>query len=210
MFVSYAQNLEDVMLHRALHDVEQGFYIDAGAWHPELDSVTMAFYERGWHGINIEPSAHYCSLLEQARTRDINLKVALAAETGSAAFTEFPETGLSTLDSEIAKRHADAGFGKNQVEVSTTTLREVARQHIPASQPVHFLKIDVEGYETHVLQGIDWNSLRPWIIVIEATEPLMTKPSFEDGNPYCYRLTIFLPIRTGSIVSTWRSSIKSC
>ena len=183
MFVSYAQNLEDVMLHRALHDVEQGFYVDAGAWHPELDSVTMAFYERGWHGINIEPSAHYFNLLEQARKRDINLKVALAAAIGSASFTEFPETGLSTLDTEVAKRHADAGFGKNEVEVSTTTLREVVRQHIPSSQPVHFLKIDVEGYEAQLLEGNDWDSFRPWIIVIEATEPLKVKPSFKAWEP---------------------------
>jgi FkbM family methyltransferase len=183
MFVSYAQNLEDVMLHRALHDVEQGFYIDAGAWHPELDSVTMAFYERGWHGINIEPSAHYFDLLQQARTRDINLKVALAAAIGSASFTEFPDTGLSTLDTEIAERHADAGFGSTQTEVSTTTLREVVRQHIPSSQPVHFLKIDVEGYEAQVLEGNDWDSFRPWIIVIEATEPLKVKPSFKEWEP---------------------------
>lgn len=54
-FISYAQNLEDVILFRALKGVEQGFYIDAGAQDPEIDSVTKAFYERGWRGINIEP-----------------------------------------------------------------------------------------------------------------------------------------------------------
>ena len=34
-FVSYAQNFEDVMLRRALRDVEQGFYIDVGANDPK-------------------------------------------------------------------------------------------------------------------------------------------------------------------------------
>lgn len=46
-FVSYAQNLEDVRLWRALKLFPRGFYIDVGANHPRIDSVTLAFYERG-------------------------------------------------------------------------------------------------------------------------------------------------------------------
>ena len=52
-FVSYAQNFEDVMLHRALNHVVRGFYIDVGAADPEALSVTKAFYDNGWHGINV-------------------------------------------------------------------------------------------------------------------------------------------------------------
>ena len=37
---------------------------------------------------------------------------------------------------------------------------------------VHFLKIDVEGYEREVLSGMDLTRFRPWIILIEATRPL--------------------------------------
>ncbi|MCU0506725.1 MAG: FkbM family methyltransferase, partial [Chloroflexi bacterium] len=51
-FVSHAQNLEDVMLWRALGDVGAGFYVDVGAFSPTEDSVTLAFSERGWRGIN--------------------------------------------------------------------------------------------------------------------------------------------------------------
>jgi hypothetical protein len=43
MFVSYAQNFEDVMLWRAFRDVEQGFYVDLGAQDPLVDSVSLAF-----------------------------------------------------------------------------------------------------------------------------------------------------------------------
>jgi len=55
-FISYAQNYEDVMLWRALKHVERGFYIDVGACSPDQHSVTRAFYEKGWHGINVEPN----------------------------------------------------------------------------------------------------------------------------------------------------------
>ena len=44
--VSYAQNFEDVMLWRALGQVENGVYIDIGAQHPLIDSVSKAFYEK--------------------------------------------------------------------------------------------------------------------------------------------------------------------
>ena len=72
-FVSYAQNYEDLVLWRALGDVEEGFYIDIGASDPKLHSVTYAFYERGWHGVNVEPIQQQHALLMEQRTRDINI-----------------------------------------------------------------------------------------------------------------------------------------
>ena len=56
--VSYAQNFEDVMLWRALGKVENGFYIDIGAQHPVIDSVSKAFYDNGWRGIHVAEHDH--------------------------------------------------------------------------------------------------------------------------------------------------------
>ena len=44
-FTSYAQNFEDVLLWRALRGIKNGFYIDIGAYAPDDDSVTRAFYD---------------------------------------------------------------------------------------------------------------------------------------------------------------------
>ena len=46
-FESYAQFLEDLVLHCALKDVDKGFYIDVGANDPTDLSVTKFFYDRG-------------------------------------------------------------------------------------------------------------------------------------------------------------------
>ena len=43
------------MLWRAFHDARPGFYVDVGAADPDADSVTRAFYDRGWRGIDVEP-----------------------------------------------------------------------------------------------------------------------------------------------------------
>jgi len=79
-FVSYAQNFEDVMLWRALKHVDQGFYIDVGAGAPREDSVTCAFSQRGWRGVNIESNPHCFAQLVENRRRDINLRAGFAAE----------------------------------------------------------------------------------------------------------------------------------
>ena len=55
MLVSYAQNFEDVILWRALKDVKDGLYIDVGEHDPEVDSVSLLFYQKGWRGIHVEP-----------------------------------------------------------------------------------------------------------------------------------------------------------
>ena len=54
-FVSYAQNREDVVLYRALGHISGGRYVEVGANDPIADSVTYAFYERGWSGIEALP-----------------------------------------------------------------------------------------------------------------------------------------------------------
>ncbi len=54
--ISYAQNFEDLILMGILREIPNGFYVDVGANHPEQDSVTKIFYDKGWSGINIEPN----------------------------------------------------------------------------------------------------------------------------------------------------------
>ena len=82
-FISYAQNYEDVMLWRALKHIDKGFYVDVGANDPIIDSVTAAFYERGWRGINIEPMRSYHEHLCAARPLDINFRLPRPTRKGS-------------------------------------------------------------------------------------------------------------------------------
>jgi hypothetical protein len=74
-YLCYSQNFEDVILQRVFAEVENGIYVDVGACHPSVDSVTKLFYDRGWTGVNIEPSKRFHALLNLQRTRDKNLNV---------------------------------------------------------------------------------------------------------------------------------------
>lgn len=182
-FVSYAQNFEDVMLWRALKHIDNGFYIDVGAAWPDEDSVTRAFYERGWCGINIEPNPELNAQLQEKRPRDQNLRLAMGANEETLTMNFLADTGLSTLDDTIAKGYQKAGRCLDRQEVQVTTLANLWRKYVPLGQEVHFLKVDVEGLEEAVLRGNDWSKGRPWIVVVEATLPMSQIESHEAWEP---------------------------
>ena len=166
---SYAQNGEDVILQRALADVTQGFYVDVGAQHPRKDSVTQAFYERGWSGINIEPEANYLQQLRESRSRDTNLGVVASDQAGLVSFYQIPGSGLSTTELMLANQaKEDHGFDIETKLLPCLTLTQIIESC--GQSEVHFLKIDVEGAEARVLQGIDLQAIRPWIIVAESID----------------------------------------
>ena len=60
---SYARNFEDVLLWRALKEIEAGFYVDIGAG----SLVSQAFYERGWRGLHVVSDAQSADTLRVAR-----------------------------------------------------------------------------------------------------------------------------------------------
>ena len=168
-FISYAQNLEDVLLWRALKHVENGFYIDVGANDPVIESVTMAFYERGWHGINIEPIKGHLQDLSLARTRDINLLGAAGHEHGQIELWECEVRGWATASKETILMHETNGFSGKYYKVPVFPLKDICAQYVEGE--IHFLKIDVEGFEKNVIDGMDFQKYRPWIVVVEATKP---------------------------------------
>jgi FkbM family methyltransferase len=182
-FVSFAQNFEDVMLWRALKGVERGFYVDVGAFSATFDSVTRAFYERGWRGVNVEPNPHYYNELVQHRPRDVNLRQAVSDVTGNAEMYLVPNSGLSSLDEAVARDHESLGWSVIPAEVELTTLATIWASHVPAGQDVHFLKVDVEGAEEAVLRGNDWGRNRPWIVIVEATKPSSQVESYLSWEP---------------------------
>jgi len=166
----YAQNFEDVILWRALGNIENGRYVDVGAHDPDYSSVTRRFYEAGWRGINVEPVVTMFEKLVDRRPEDFNVQVACSDHEDDMTFYEVRDTGLSTVDPVHASQmRAD---GRNVVETSVhlVTLDSLLEEYDLG--PIHFLKIDVEGAEPAVLAGCELTRWRPWILVIEATAPL--------------------------------------
>lgn len=182
VFVSYAQNFEDVMLQRVFGSVVNGFYIDVGAWHPDIESVTRHFYDMGWTGINIEPSKSYFRLLKKRRRRDINLEVAIGSKVGQQEFFEVPGSGLSSLAENAVERATRHGFSSRRYEVPVVSLQTICEQYCPGKL-ISFLKIDVEGSEKEVIESLNWKTNRPVVVVVEAVHPDTKLPMWESWEP---------------------------
>lgn len=169
----YSQNCEDVLLARCFENIDYGFYVDVGAEDPDSGSVTRFFYERGWRGLNVEPVPAFHERLRQRRPRDLNVAVAASDEDGRELLLNVvPETGLSSLEpSRTVQIDAQMPGARQTMMVRTArldTLLDWAR--LPR---IDFLKIDVEGHEQIVLDGLDLERYRPKVIVVETTEPLI-------------------------------------
>ena len=175
--VSYAQNLEDIMLWRAFRNISKGFYIDIGANDPILHSVSNLFYQHGWRGIHIEPCKEFADSLQKARPDEIVKQIALSDHVGEVDFYEIPSTGLSTMCPNVAEQHEKNGFTVHKTRIVVDILDNILTM---TKGDIHWLKIDVEGAEKKILKGWKENPLRPWVLIIESTLPLTQVSSYTE------------------------------
>lgn len=181
--ISHAQNAEDVVLLRALSDVECGFYVDIGAWDPSIDSVTKAFYDRGWSGINVEPQPTQFKAFVEQRPRDINLSVVVSDQPGSLSLWVPRYSALATCRSNLLNTNIPDYSEPVEHIVEAKRLDNILLEHAHKHE-IHFLKIDVEGYETNVLASANFKKCRPLVLVIEATSPHTNEPTWYDWEPH--------------------------
>ncbi len=129
----------------------------------------------------------------EKRPRDINLCVGLGSKRDKIKL--FESDGLSTFSTEIAEM---VKISSNPQRLKPIlTLSEVHERYCDSKQDIHFCKIDVEGFEREVLEGIkNWQKFRPWIFAMEATLPRTDIPchdQWEDillANDYIFAFTL--------------------
>ncbi|MDR3435661.1 FkbM family methyltransferase [Telmatospirillum sp.] len=180
--VSYAQNAEDVMIDRVFQK-KAGFFIDVGAFHPIIDSVTKHFSLLGWRGINIEPNGGMVAELERDRPNEINLCCAVGRDKGETVFHRINVQQCSTTSAnQFAQFDEELRNSSQGVTVPLRTLADICDEHV--SGDIDFLKIDVEGSEQDVILGADWTRHRPRLLVIEATRTGTSEPDWAGWEPY--------------------------
>ncbi len=172
-FISYASNFEDVLLNRVFSAQQNGFYVDIGAAHPVFSSTTKAFYDRGWHGINVEPGPSI-NLIKDQRTRDINVQAAITDRDGEITLHVNELEATSSIYEEIDPSVAARTKRVNSMVVPAMTMSTLIKDYLN-NQKVDFLKIDAEGAEASIILNTNWNTFRPRIILAESTKPFTTE-----------------------------------
>ena len=165
-FKSFGATGEDVLLNKIFSN-KIGFYIDVGALHPINGSLTYNLYKKGWNGINFDIVDKNIKLFKIFRRRDRSLKIAISSSTGFVKSYIFNSgSGLNTLEKNWADKWVKS-IGKYRVQkLKKTTLTSIVSK-LGIEMKVDLLNIDVEGHEIKVLEGINFNLIRPKIITIE-------------------------------------------
>src|SRR3989344_4607958 len=128
---SYSQKGEDLMIDKYLNHKKRGFYIDIGASHPTKLSNTKYFYDRGWHGINIEPNPERIKFFFKKRTKDINLNIGIGSKEGKVLFYGFEFPALSTFSKKEAYTLTKVGYKlKKKMKIQMYKLEQIMKKYV--------------------------------------------------------------------------------
>lgn len=165
---SYSQEGEDLILREIFQGKQQGFYVDVGAHHPLRFSNTYYLYNRGWSGINIEPSREAKLCFDLLRPRDINLDIGISDTAQDLSFFVFDEPALNTFNVDRAE-NLQKSTNYTLIETRKVRVDSLTNilNHFATDKKVDFMSVDVEGNEMNVLSSNDWTRYRPKMLLVE-------------------------------------------
>ena len=163
---TYAMEGEDLEINEFLKNINNGFYVDAGGFHPLDRNNTYLLYKKNWRGINIDLSEFSIDLFNFARPEDININVAVSNRDGEINFYYMKKLSqLSTIKKEVALKgmHGDIKEKKINSKKLTTIIDNTKFKN----KKIDFLNIDLEGADFDALQSLDFKIYRPKLICVE-------------------------------------------
>jgi FkbM family methyltransferase len=174
----FSQAGEDAIawkIARYVLNLQRGFYVDVGAYHPYKHSNTYLLYKAGWRGINIDPRPGMKALFERYRAEDINIEAGIAEQEGEMTYYIIDDDStMNTFSRENLVRLNLLDQVRQKVPTPVHRLDEVLDRHSGAKE-VDYLNIDAEGFESEILNSLDVGNHRPKMISIEQNDVLTLK-----------------------------------
>ena len=75
---TYSESGEDLFILKYFKNLNNGFYIDVGAYHPFFLSNTHLLFKKKWEGINVDINAASIEIFNDVRPNDYNINVAVS------------------------------------------------------------------------------------------------------------------------------------
>ena len=163
---TYAMEGEDLEVVKILKNIQNGFYVDAGGYHPLDRNNTYLLYKKNWRGINIDLSEFSIDLFNFARPEDININVAVENKDDKVTFFYQKKLSqLTTIKKNVANFRMQGQIMER--EIKSNKLTTIINNTKYKNRKIDFLNIDLEGADFEALQSLDFNIYRPKLICVE-------------------------------------------
>ena len=163
---SYSMEEEDLIILELTKDIKNGFYVDAGCYHPLHLSNTHLLYKKNWSGINIDTSEFSIDLFNHMRPKDFNYNCAISNKNEMIKL--FYQKELSQLSTTERNQATTVFQGSiREKEIQAFTLDEILSRDKYKDTKIDFLDIDVEGADLKVLEGLSFNKFKPELVCVE-------------------------------------------
>ena len=160
---------EDLIISDLTKNIKNGFYVDAGCYHPLHLSNTYLLYKRSWNGINIDISEFSIKLFNYLRPNDVNINSAVSnTEKEISFYYQKKLSQLSTIKKAISNERMQGNIKEKKIK--SLKLNSILNQSKFKNRQIDFLNIDVEGADFEVLKSLDFTIYEPKIICIEIME----------------------------------------
>jgi len=163
---SYSMESEDLEITNILKNIKNGFYVDAGCYHPLHLNNTYLLYNKNWRGINIDLSEFSIDMFNFIRPEDININAAVS--NGNEYITFYYQkklSQLSTIKKDWAKQKMQ-GLIKEK-KIKSYKLSTIINNSEFNKRKIDFLDIDLEGADLDALKSLDFKIYRPKLICVE-------------------------------------------
>jgi len=154
---------EQALVREFLGDSPTRFFVDVGAADPQFGSQTFHLEALGWSGVLVEPRPDMAAKLRsERRARVYECACSRPADVAQSMQLHL-RGGYSSLHQNLVIPGLEH---QGTVTVSVRTLDDIL-EDAKAPCPLDFVSIDVEGFETAVLEGFDLDRWQPRLILIE-------------------------------------------
>lgn len=136
-------------------------FVEAGGSHPQDQNNTSLLESFGWSGLVVEPKTDFNTLYTNTRPKTILENYVLVSKN---YLNEEIEGDFSHyMIGGIINNNLSSSW--NPTKYYCKTLDSLLSKH--NMNEIHFLSLDVEGYENEVIEGIDFDKTFIHLIVVE-------------------------------------------
>jgi len=182
---TYSQSGEDIFITNYMrqHNIENGKYVDVGAFHPIKYSNTCLLFNKGWSGINIDLNPVSIDYFNILRPKDKNVCCAISNKKKKTKV--FINSIFSPLNT-ISKKHASSFNFATKKELNFFVMSKKFNNIVKIK--FNFLNIDIEGLDYQVIKSINLNRYKPNLICIEILDKEILKDikHYLSKFEYCY------------------------